>query len=53
MPVSSVMKIMNHLQYHIEIKRTRRYVTDQCHSVVAGPLQARPILIQAQATLIS
>ena len=31
----------------------RRYVTDQCHSVVAGPLQARPILIQAQATLIS
>ena len=31
----------------------RRYVTDQCSSVVAGPLQARPILIQAQATLIS
>jgi hypothetical protein len=28
-------------------------VTDQCHSVVSGPLQARPILIQAQATLIS
>jgi hypothetical protein len=31
----------------------RRYVTDQCLSVVAGPLQAWPILIQAQATLIS
>jgi hypothetical protein len=32
----------------------RRYVTDQCSSVVSGPLQARPaILIQAQATLIS
>ena len=30
----------------------RRYVTDQCSSVVAGPLQARPILIQAQAKLI-
>jgi hypothetical protein len=33
----------------------RRYVTasDKCLSVVAGPLQARPILMQAQATLIS
>ena len=31
----------------------RRDVTDQCSSVVAGQLQARPILIQAQATLIS
>ena len=31
----------------------RRYVTDQRSSVVSGPLQARPILIQAQATLIS
>jgi hypothetical protein len=36
----------------------RRYVADQFSSVVAGPpgtmaLQARPILIQAQATLIS
>ncbi len=56
--MSSVMKSMNQLQYQIEIKRTslppdRRYVTDQCHSVVSGPLQARPILIQAQATLIS
>jgi hypothetical protein len=31
----------------------RRYVTDQCSSVLAGPRQARRILIQAQATLIS
>ena len=54
--MSSVMKSMNHLQ---TISRSsapdRRYVTDQCHSVVpvSEPLQARPILIQAQATLIS
>jgi hypothetical protein len=27
----------------------RRYVTDQCSSVVAGPLQARPILIMILA----